>query len=126
MTHHFYNHKNNLCAGGVLDLASHLARRSARADHLLAFFPAGKNMLRRSIPDREQSSLLAPFGSCIRFAHLCRRSESNTRRQPLQGCALPLSYSGNVPADNSNILDDFQLSYWKWYVWDILLCTYPR
>lgn len=27
---------------------------------------------------------------------MCRGSESNTRRQPLQGCALPLSYRGTT------------------------------
>src|SRR3989344_1191827 len=27
---------------------------------------------------------------------LCRGGESNTRRQPLQGCALPLSYRGKL------------------------------
>ena len=34
---------------------------------------------------------------------MCRGGESNTRRQPLQGCALPLSYRGICPREESNL-----------------------
>src|SRR3989344_8766902 len=62
-----------------------LAVARLRSGHRLVKFSTENFILRRSIPDRETSSCFAP---------LCRGRESNPRRQPLQGCALPLSYRG--------------------------------
>ena len=44
----------------------------------------------------QEISLYYKFLADYKLNSWCLGGESNTGRQPLQGCALPLSYPGNI------------------------------